>query len=222
MRVSRITIIVIAVGVLSACASGPKVPDWSLSALGHVQRFTEAYLSGDARVAQREFALARADTARTGRPDLVARVELNRCAAQVASLDFAPCTGFDALAVDADAPERAYARYLAGQAGAADASLLPAPHRAVAGGGASVQGIEDPLARLIAAAVLLHQGRATPAVARQAVDTASGQGWRRPLLAWLGVQRQRAEQGGDAAEAARIRRRMDLVQPAPPQAGPAR
>ena len=222
MKAYGITTILIAVGALSACASGPKVPDWSLSALGHVQRFTEAYLSGDARVAQREFAQARADTARTGRPEWVARVELNRCAAQVASLDFAPCTGFDALATDADAAERAYARYLAGQASAADAPLLPQQHRAIAGSGASVQGIEDPLARLIAAAVLLRQGRATPSVVDQAVDTASGQGWRRPLLAWLGVQRQRAEQGGDAAEAARIQRRMDLVQPASPQAEPAR
>ena len=64
---------------------------------------------------------------------------------------------------------------------------------------------------LVAAAVLLRQGRATPAVVAQAVDTASGQGWRRPLLAWLGVQARWAEQGGQADEAARIRRRMDLV-----------
>ncbi|MEZ5605987.1 MAG: hypothetical protein R3E52_02370 [Burkholderiaceae bacterium] len=222
MNRSWIAICLIAFGALSACASGQKVPDWSISALGHVQRFNDAYLSGDARVARREFEQARADTARTGRPDLVARVELNRCAAQVASLDFAPCTGFDALAPDAGAAERAYARYLAGQAGAAEAPQLPPQHRAIAAGGASVAAIDEPLARLIAAAVLLRQGRATPDVARQAVDTASHQGWRRPLLAWLGVQRQRAEQGGDAAEVARIQRRMDLVQPAAPQAGPAR
>ena len=214
MTPPRMTIVLIAVGALAACASGPKVPDWSLSALGHVQRFAEAYLSGDARVAPREFEQARADTARTGRPDLVARIELNRCAVQVASLDFAPCTGFDALAGDASAAERAYARYLAGKAAPADARELPPQHRAVGAGGTDVAAIDEPLARLIAAAVLLRQGRATPAVVGQAVDTASSQGWRRPLLAWLGVQRQRAEQGGDAAEAARIGRRMDLVQPA--------
>ncbi|HRL37596.1 MAG TPA: hypothetical protein PLH50_12290, partial [Ottowia beijingensis] len=55
--------------------------------------------------------------------------------------------------------------------------------------------------------------QASPAVVEQAVETASHQGWRRPLLAWLGVQARLAEQRGDAAEAARVRRRMDLVQP---------
>jgi hypothetical protein len=43
------------------------------------------------------------------------------------------------------------------------------------------------------------------------MDTASAQGWRRPLLAWLNVQAQRAEQGGDSEEAARLRRRIALT-----------
>ena len=69
----------------------------------------------------------------------------------------------------------------------------------------------DPFARLIAAGVLLHRTQASPAVVEQAVETASAQGWRRPLLAWLGVQARLAEERGDAQEVARIRRRMDLV-----------
>lgn len=199
--------------LLAGCASGPKVPDWSINAVGHVERFTEAYLKGDRRVEAREFELARAEVARTGRPALVARVELNRCAAQVASLVFEPCTGFEPLRADAGDAERAYANYLAGQASAQDAALLPPQHRAVAAGGGSIAGIEDPFARLVAAGVLLRGKRATPGTVAQAVDTASHQGWRRPLLAWLGVQARLAEERGDATEAARIRRRMDLVQP---------
>ena len=115
---------VLLVLALSACASGPKVPDWSINAVGHVERFTEAYLKGDARVEAREFELARAEVARTGKPDLVARVELNRCAARVASLVFEPCAGFEPLRQDATDAERAYANYLAGQVSAQDAALL--------------------------------------------------------------------------------------------------
>lgn len=200
--------------LLAACASGERVPDWSINAVAHLDRFNQAHLEGDTRVARREFDLARADTAHTGRPDLVARVELARCAAQVASLDFVPCTGFEALRQDAGPPELAYARYLAGEAGAADVPLLPPQHRAIAAGGGDVGAIEDSFARLIAAGVLLRQGRASPAVVEQAARTASRQGWRRPLLAWLGVQAKLAQERGDAAEAERLRRRMDLVQPA--------
>ena len=209
--------ILVAACALSACAGGQKVPDWSVNAVGHVERFSEAYLRGDSRVAAREFDRARAETARTGRPDLVARVELNRCAVRVASLDFEPCTGFDALAADAGEPERAYARYLAGQASAADVALLPAQHRAVATGGGGVGAIEDPLERLIAAAVLLREHKATPDVVAAVVDTASNQGWRRPLLAWLGVQARGAEQRGDTEEATRIQRRMTLIAPSAPR-----
>ena len=64
--------------MLAGCSSGPKVPDWKINAIGHIERFTEAYLKGDERVEAREFALARAETARTGKPDQVARIELNR------------------------------------------------------------------------------------------------------------------------------------------------
>ena len=116
----------------------------------------EAYFSGNTRIEAREFALARAEVARTGRADLVARIELTRCAARVASLKFGPCEGFEPLRADASDAERAYAHYLAGQVSAQDAALLPPQHRAIAAGGASVAGIEDPAARLVAAGVLLR------------------------------------------------------------------
>ena len=72
----------------------------------------------------------------------------------------------------------------------------------------------DPLSKLVAAGVLLQSGRASPEVVARAVDIASAQGWRRPLLAWLTLQLRQAESAGDDAAAARIRRRLDLVAPA--------
>jgi hypothetical protein len=57
----------------------------------------------------------------------------------------------------------------------------------------------------------LRTGRATPELLVVASDTASAQGWRRPLLAWLGAQAVRAEQAGAVEEAQRLRRRMALV-----------
>ena len=213
---ARAASLLTASALLAGCESGPRVPDWSINAVGHVERFTEAYLKGDSRIEAREFELARAETARTGRPELVARIELTRCAARVASLVFEPCAGFEPLRTDAGEAEHAYELYLSGQPlGAAQAVLLPEHHRAVATGAASaaLPPATDPLGRLIAAGVLLRRTQASPAVVEQAAETASHQGWRRPLLAWLGVQARLAEERGDAVEAARIQRRMDLVQP---------
>ena len=200
--------------LLAACSSTPPPPDWQLNAKASLERATAAYLSGNSRLEALEFARARAELARTGRADLLARAELTRCAARVASLVFEDCAGFDALAQDAPPAERAYANYLAGEASSADAALLPAAHRDVLSGNGSARalsGMPDPLSRMVAAGVLLRGGHAEPAVFGLAVDTASSQGWSRPLLAWLNVQVQRAEAAGELNEVLRLRRRIDTI-----------
>ncbi|KRC21466.1 hypothetical protein ASE31_23500 [Acidovorax sp. Root217] len=204
--------------LLAGCANKPPEPEWEMNAQGSSQKALDAYLSGNARVERLEWERARAEVARTARPDLLARLELLRCAAQVASLAVEPCTAFEALRQDAAAPERAYADYLAGKPLAApDVALLPAAQRAVAApgsGGAALAAIEDPLSRLVAAGVLLQAGRADPAAIATATDTASAQGWRRPLMAWLLLQVQRAEAAGDKDAAERLRRRVAVVEQA--------
>lgn len=211
-RATRRALLAAAALALAACAGGPVPPDWQANAHGSLEDFTAAYLAGNQRVADFEFTRGRAELARTGRADLVARAELSRCAAQVASLEFDDCPGFAALAAEATAAERAYGAFLAGQA--SDPALLPAHYRGVLAGrpeAAALSAIAAPLPRLIAAGVLLRTGRLPPAGIDLAIDTASAQGWRRPLLAWLGVQAQRAEAAGDTEAATRIRRRMELV-----------
>jgi len=202
-----------AVGLVAACASAPRTPDWQLEAKGAMERSVAAYLEGNRRVEAAELARARSQLSRTGRPDLLATAELLHCAARVASLVFEPCAGFEALRLDATPAQRAYADYLLGRLQPGNAALLPPAQRAAAAGDASALGaIADPLSQLLAAGVLLQTGQASPLVIAQAIDTASAQGWRRPLLAWLGVQALRAEQAGDAQQAARLRRRMALAE----------
>jgi len=177
--------------MLCGCAAGPSPPDWQLNARAALAQFERHYLAGDTQLAEREFAHARAEIARTGRGDLMARAELVRCAARTASLEFDDCPAFEALRADAGPDELAYAEYLAGRGG-----------RAVT---------EEPLSRLVAAGVHLKTATITPAAIGAAVEIASSQGWRRPLLAWLGVQAKRAEEAGDQPALQGIRRRIELV-----------
>ena len=199
--------------LLAACSSGPKPPDWQVEAKGSMERSVAAYMEGNSRVEMAELARARSQLSRTGRADLLATAELLHCASRVASLVFEPCAGFESLRRDATQAQRAYADYLRGQVRPDGIPLLPQAQRTAAAGDASaLKGMADPLSQLVAAGVLLQTGKASPPVIAQAIDTASSQGWRRPLLAWLGVQAQRAEQGGDIEEAARLRRRMTITQ----------
>lgn len=207
-----------AVGVsvlMTACASGPKPKDWQLEAKSATERSTAAYLEGNSRAEAVEFARVRAEISSTGRADLMARAELLRCAAHVASLVFETCQGFEKLRPDALPAERAYADYLQAKLLPQDAALLPEPQRAAfINGEAAIKSMTDPLSQLVAAGVAFQLGRASPALVQMAVDAASAQGWRRPLLAWLGVQLALAEKPGSGQtpeDAASLRRRIDLV-----------
>jgi hypothetical protein len=176
---------------LAACSSAPPPPVWQANAAGSLQVFQSRYLAGEQKAADDAFAFARSELAATGRSDLVARAELIRCAAQVASLVFEPCAGFEALRADAGADERSYADYLEGRVPRAASS--------------------EPFSQLVAYGVQMRTTSITPQGIAAAADISSAQGWRRPLLAWLGVQFKRAEAAGDSETAARLKRRMELV-----------
>ncbi len=177
--------------LLSGCAGGPAPPAWQASAKYSLDAFQQAYLRGETRVAELEFARARAELASTGSPALVARAELIRCAARTASLEFDDCPGFEKLRADAGADELAYAEFLAGRAARA--------------------ATDDPFSRLVFLAVQFKGAKATPESIASAVEISSAQGWRRPLLAWLGVEEKRAEAAGDRDALERIRRRVELL-----------
>lgn len=218
MNKNQTALIVAAALVLAGCASKPAPPAWKSNAADALKGYSDAYLKGNTSIAESEFARARNEMASTGRPDLVAYAELVRCATRVASLEYDECPGFAALAQDATAAERAYAAYLAGRWQDLNPSLLPEQHQAIvktSPGHATgaLAAIKDPLSRMVAAGALMQAGRIAPADMQLATETASGQGWRRPLLMWLGIALKRAQAAGDAAEAARIQRRIDLVLP---------
>ena len=211
MKIVTSTMLVAMVLALAGCAAPPQ-PAWRADAQSALDGFTDAYLAGASAAANTEFARARAGAAGTGDAAAVGQVELVRCAAHTASLEIDDCAGFAALAADATPAQRAYAAYLAGRWQGLDAALLPEQHRAVVTGGA-LAAVADPLSRLVAAGASLRAGKLTPDGIATATETASSQGWRRPLLAWLGVSIQRAEALGDAQEVARLRRRVALAQP---------
>ena len=186
MKISVLLLVIF----ISGCAGGPPPPPWQASAKYSLDAFQQAYLRGDTRVANLEFDRARAELAGTGSPALVARAELLRCAARTASLEFDDCPGFEKLRADAGAEELAYAEYLAGRAERA---------------------LTDDFSKLVSYGLKLKSGKTVPQEIIAAIDISSAQGWRRPLLAWLGVEEKRAEAAGDAAALERIRRRIALV-----------
>lgn len=204
--------------LLAGCASGPPPADWQINAHSLLKSYGKHYLSGDTLLAERHFERARAEIARTGRLDLLARAELTRCALRLAALDTAACTAYERLAAHAGAEEQTYARFLTGHWQGVEVNLMPAQYHGLLAAREetarlrALAEIKDPVSRAIAAAALFRAGQASPEVIALATRTASDQGWRRALLAWLEVQAKRAEAAGDKAGLELIRQRIELVQ----------
>lgn len=207
--------------LLAACSSRPAPKQWEVRSLAAMEQSEAAYMDGNDRVATLELQRARQQVARTGLPGELARLELRRCALQVASLDWQPCQAFEPLATATDTAARTYHAYLHGASlDAPKRALLPHTQQAVAAHDAvepasiaAVTAIEEPLSRLLAASLLMRRAaQDSPALLALAVDTAAAQGWRRPLLAWLLRQAQWAEAHGDQALLAHTQLRIQIVE----------
>ena len=181
----------LAVFLVAGCSSGPVAPPWQANAKYSLDSFQQAYLRGDTRVANVEFERAKAEISSTGSATLMARAELIRCATRTASLEFDACPGFEKLRADAGPEELAYADYLAGKTERAPT--------------------DDTLSKLVLAGVRMKNSKAGPQDIASAIEISSAQGWRRPLLAWLGVEEKRAEAAGDREALERVRRRIAIT-----------
>jgi hypothetical protein len=157
---------------------------------------------------------------KSGDLDLLGKVWLTRMALQVAVMDEPEDGDYPKIEAAQSVPaNRNFYLFLKGDA-AADGALLPAQYHtflpALHGGNATEAGaaaakIGDPLSRLIAAGLTIRRHPENEALLRTAVETASRNGWKRALLAWLKRLGAFYEASGEAAKAAAIRQRIDLI-----------
>ena len=100
-RVKKLLSLVACAALLAACGNKPVAPDWALSAEASSERAIQAYLQGQQRVEDLHWGKARSAVASTGQLATAAKLELMRCAAQVASLEWTDCPAYQELAADA-------------------------------------------------------------------------------------------------------------------------
>jgi len=203
--------------LLTGCSSTPPPPDWKMNAVSLLEHYQARWLEGNTKAADLALDKSRSEIAKTGRLDLLARLELAACGTRIAALEFTPCDKHVALATEASPADQTYAQFLDGQWRNLDSTRLPAHYTRLvsakddAAANQAAQDIKDPLARLIAAGLLLKQSRATPQTLTTAIDTASERGWQRPLLMWLKIEQQRAQNAGDQKSAHSLQRRIELT-----------
>lgn len=205
--------------LLAACGGGPKTPDWKLDSISLIERYKKAELKGQNKLAESYFEQALAAAGSAARLEEAARLHLTRCATRQASLAFEPCSGFLEFArLGATAEDEAYHRFISAQWDGMDAGKLPAQYRDFAANRdpaknlGILQKISDPLSRLVAISVAVMRKQADDATLKLAAETASEQGWRKPLLVYLKLQETQVGLKGDQAELEKLRARIKLLE----------
>lgn len=204
---------------LTACGGGPKTPDWKLDSISLIERYKKAELRGQNTLAESYFHQALAAAGSAGKIEETARLHLTRCATRQASLTFEPCNGYLEYARLGARPEDdAYHRFLSGQWDGLDSGKLPAQYREFAsnrdpGRNPDIfRKISDPLSRLVAVSIAIMRKQANEATLKVGEETASEQGWRKPLLVYLKLQEAQAGLRGDQASLEKLRARIRLVE----------
>lgn len=203
--------------LLSGCGGGPTVPDWKIDTQTAMARYTQHYLEGRSKLALASFDKARNASAATANINAVAHLELVKCGVTMAALDTSPCTGYTSLAQqNSDASDATYYRFLTGDWQHLDKTQLPSQYhpllqaQTVNDINTAIEQITDPLSRLIAASISYAYLQHDDKTLQIAVATASAQGWRRPLLAYLRLQEKNTQ---DALQLQQIRTRIELLAP---------
>lgn len=203
----------------TACGSGgPPPPDWKTDAADLIARYQKHALAGENTLAERYFQQAVAATGSAGRVAETARLWLVRCATRRAMLIDDACADYLELAqIEPDPADQAYYRFLILDWDGLDAARLPAQHRSLvrAPAGArhaALAGIDDPLARLLDASLLVLRRESTPETLALATETASARGWTQPLLTYLKLQEKQAQTQQDIRAVERLGRRIRLIE----------
>ncbi len=178
--------------LLVGCGSSKPKPDWTDASFNQLDNYKKSYLSGKERIAEAYFNKAVDEIKSGGDLDILARAYLTKYACQVAVLE-----AFDDreyLRIDAVEPvlqNRNFHSFLKGDFNNVDESQLPQQYEGFlrafkSGKKDDISKIDNPLSKLIVIGLLVKKNRDTETDLKLAIDTASQNGWKKALLAYLG------------------------------------
>jgi predicted small lipoprotein YifL len=204
--------------LLAGCGGKTPPPDWKVDSADLIERYKKHELRGENILAERYFQQAVNAAGSAGQVAETARLWLVRCAVRRASLDDDDCSEYVELAkLETTDEDRAYYQFITLDWNGVEASRLPKHYAALLAGPADkrlaqVAAVDAPLSRLLAASLVVQRGEADDALLALATETASAEGWKRPLLVYLKLAEKRASEREDAAALADIQARIRLIE----------
>ncbi len=202
------------------CAS-VEIPSWTFASFNYLENYKQNFLIGKDDMAELHFQKAEEEIKKSGDINILAKAYLTRSALHAAVLEPVPDREYLRLAdIGTMAENRHYLLFLQGAFPRVDGSLIPEQYRdtlqAIRKGeirviGTALAKIENPLSRLVATGVVVAAGYQDENTLQNAIDTASKNGWKRALLAYLRTIQSFYEKNAEKDKAARIRKVIELI-----------
>ncbi|OIP91847.1 MAG: hypothetical protein AUK26_06040, partial [Syntrophaceae bacterium CG2_30_58_14] len=181
--------------LLAGCGAKP-APAWIAAGHKQLETFKQDFLTGrEPPITEIHFRKAILEIKKGGDADLLGKAWLTRMALQVAVREeLEEGEYLKTEAAEAVPANWNFYRFLKGDAATVDVSLLPETYRPfwmafrsgdAAKAAVAITAIDDPLSRLIASGLAVSRRLENDAILQIAVETASQNGWKRALLAWL-------------------------------------
>jgi hypothetical protein len=214
-------ICLIAMGVLIIGCGSKRAPDWTKTAFNQLDNYKKNYLMGKEQMAERHFSHAIEEIKKSGDLDVLATAYLTKNAVQVAVLERIDDREF--LRIDATQPlhqHRSFHKFLKGEMAVVEEELMPGQYRAffrafqsgrIDGATDEIVQMEDPLSRLIATGLVVHENQHDERCLKVAIDTASRNGWKKALLAYLEKLQSYYETKNEVEKAGIVRNRIELI-----------
>jgi alkylhydroperoxidase/carboxymuconolactone decarboxylase family protein YurZ len=207
--------------LLVGCGTTKPTASWLSAGYNQLDSYKKHYLSGQDKVADLQFNDALKEIKKSGDLELLARTHLIRMALQMATLqDLSSAEYLKIEAVHPSPANRNFYAFLQGETAQVDAKLLPEQYLSFIetlrrpGEGErlrAIEQLEDPVSQLIAVGILVRMGQENEALLQRAIATASAEGWKKALLAYLA--RLQAYYAGkqEMSKALTIEQRINLI-----------
>lgn len=207
--------------LVCSCASTTPVPAWKDNAYRYLDEYKTSFLTGKEESTEPHFIKARREIAAGNNLNLLTIVYLTQYALRTASLENFDSSEFAKLyRLESNAADMAYCHFLKGNFSAVDVNVLPARYagvwKAAAGrdltmAAREIAVIDDPLSRLVACGVWIRYLSSDETILQIAISTASANGWRRPLWAYLEKLQTYYLESGNMGKANSIKQRLELL-----------
>jgi len=207
--------------MLIGCGAGKPAPGWLSAGSSQLENYKKHYLGGQDKIAALEFNDALKEIKQSGDLEILARSHLIRMALQTATLQ--DLTDADYLKIEAVQPSPVngnFYAFLQGKVAQVDEKLLPEQYLGLlatlrrSGEGErlpAIEQIKDPLSQLIALGILVRLGQDNEVLLQKAIAIASGEGWKKALIAYLGRLKIYYETKQESSKARTIEQRINLI-----------